>query len=145
MCVCVCVVFWKKIFFFVGIVDVNIEAAGSAYPRRIQIQKGDTIRFHNKITQNRVEHTITPDKAGNSHLWFGGLSFYASNLGGLYVSYLQIDGIGQGPFFTQVISTLKSFALMASFLFFFFFWFLSLVEIIFLTTGLCVTSHINFM
>jgi hypothetical protein len=82
----------RSCFFAAAMIEVTIEAPGSAYPRLIQIQPGDTIRFLNTLTQNGVEHTITPDKTHPAHEYFGGLSFYASDLGGLWVPYQEIKG-----------------------------------------------------
>jgi hypothetical protein len=72
---------------------VNIYADGSLYPKLVQIMPGDTIRFVDTITANSVEHSVTPNRATNASSYFGGLSFYASDLSGLYVPYLEIQGL----------------------------------------------------
>jgi plastocyanin len=72
--------------------DVDITVPGEDYPKLIEIDPGTSIRFTNRVTKNNAEHTITPVKTSNAVNYFGGLSFYASDLGGLYTLTQVICG-----------------------------------------------------
>ncbi len=71
---------------------MDITTSGTEYPSLIEIDAGTSIRFTNRVTKNGAEHTITPLKTSNAVNYFGGLSFYASDLGGLYTQTQVICG-----------------------------------------------------
>lgn len=75
-----------------AVCDVDITVANEEYPKLIEIDPGTSIRWNNKVTRNNAEHTVTPLKTSNAVNYFGGLSFYATDLGGLFTPTQVICG-----------------------------------------------------